>query len=65
MKVNNIEFHLYLRLDRRQKSKCDARANTSQHEQYGVTVHLFLGMENSPVKIIFMPSMNNYKHDTN
>jgi hypothetical protein len=30
--MNNIELHLYLRLDRRQKSKSDARVNTSQRE---------------------------------
>jgi hypothetical protein len=40
---NNIELHLYLRLDRRQKYKRDARASTSQPEQYGGTVHLFIG----------------------
>ena len=33
--MNNIELHLYIRLVRRQKSKCDARVNTSQREQYG------------------------------
>jgi hypothetical protein len=43
MNMNNIELHLYLRLDRRQKSKRDARVNTSQREQYDVTVHLFIG----------------------
>jgi hypothetical protein len=63
--MNNIELHLYLRLDRRQKSKRDARVNTSQHELYGVTVHLFIGTRRSPVKITFMPLTNNYKHDTN
>jgi hypothetical protein len=36
MNKNNIELHLYLRLDRRQKYKRDARASTSQREQYGV-----------------------------
>jgi hypothetical protein len=35
MNKNNIELHLYLRLERRQKLKHDARANTSQCEQYG------------------------------
>jgi hypothetical protein len=40
MNINNIELHLYLRLDRRQKSKCDVQVNTSQREQYGVT-HCF------------------------
>jgi hypothetical protein len=39
--------------------------NTSQREQYGVTVHLFIGTGRSPVEITFMPSTNNYKHDTN
>jgi hypothetical protein len=65
MNINNIELHLYLRLDIRQKSECDARVNTSQREQYGVTVHLFIGTGRNLVKITFMPSINNYKHDTN
>jgi hypothetical protein len=43
MNKNNIELHLYLQLDRRQKYKRDARASTSQREQYGGTVHLFIG----------------------
>jgi hypothetical protein len=43
MNKNNIELHLYLRLDRRQRYKRDARASTSQHEQYRGTVHLFIG----------------------
>jgi hypothetical protein len=55
MNKNNIELHLYLRLDRRQKSKRDARANTSQREQYGGTVHLFIGTGRSLCKITFMP----------
>jgi hypothetical protein len=65
MDMNNIELHLYLRLDRRQKSKCDAQVNMSQREQYGVTVHLFIGTGRSPDEITFMPSTNNYKHVTN
>jgi hypothetical protein len=55
--MNSIELHLYLRLDRRQKSKCDARVNTSQREQYGGTVHLFIGTGRSLCKITFMPFM--------
>jgi hypothetical protein len=55
--MNNIRLHLYLRLDRRRKSKCDVRVNTSQREQYGVTVHLFIGTERSLCKIISMPFM--------
>jgi hypothetical protein len=57
MNMNNIELHLYLRLDRRQKSKRDARVNTSQREQYGGTVHLFIGTGRSLCKITFMPFM--------
>jgi hypothetical protein len=37
------------------KSKCDARVNTSQREQYGVTVHLFIGTGRSLCGITFMP----------
>jgi hypothetical protein len=55
--MNNIELHLYLRLDRKQKSKCDARVNTSQREQYGGTIHLFIGTGRSLCKIRFMPFM--------
>ena len=55
MNKNNIELHLYLRLNRRQKSRRDARANTSQREQYGGIVHLFIGTERSLCKFTFMP----------
>jgi hypothetical protein len=55
MNINNIELHLYLWLDRRRKFKCDARMNTSQREQYGVTVHLFIGTGRSLCGITFMP----------
>jgi hypothetical protein len=47
------------------ESKCDVRVNTSQREQYGGTVHLFIGMGRSPVKITFMSFTTNYNHDTN
>jgi hypothetical protein len=65
MNVNNIELHLYLRLCRRKKSKRDARANTSQREKYGGTVHLFIGTGRSPIKVTFMSLMTSYNHDTN
>jgi hypothetical protein len=55
MNKNNIELHLYLRLDRRQRYKRNARASTSQREQYGGTVHLFIGTGRSMCKITFMP----------
>jgi hypothetical protein len=38
---------------------------TNQHEQYVVTVHLFIGTGRSPVEITFMSLITNYKHDTN
>jgi hypothetical protein len=55
MNKNNIELHLYLRLDRRQKYKRDAQASTSHREQYGGTVHLFIGTQCSLCKIAFLP----------
>jgi hypothetical protein len=57
MNKNNIELRLYLRLDRRQRYKHDARASTSQREQYGGSVHLFIGIGRSLCKITFMPFM--------
>jgi hypothetical protein len=47
-------LHLYLRLDRRWKSESYARVITIQREQYGVTVHLFIGTGRSLDKITFM-----------
>jgi hypothetical protein len=40
-----------------EKSNCDAQANTSQREQYGGTVHLFIGTGRSLCEITFMPFM--------
>jgi hypothetical protein len=36
------------------KSESDARVITSQREQYGVTVHLFIGTEHNLDEITFM-----------
>jgi hypothetical protein len=36
-------------------NKRDAPASTSQREQYGCTVHLFIGTERSLCRITFMP----------
>jgi hypothetical protein len=63
--MNNIELHLFLRLDRRQESKHDARVNTSQCEQYRGTIHLFIGTGRNSVKITFMFLMTSYNQDTN
>jgi hypothetical protein len=57
MNMNNVELHWYLSLDERQKSKRDARMNTSQREQYRGTVHLFIGTGRSLCEITFMPFM--------
>jgi hypothetical protein len=48
---------MYLRLDKRRKYKRDARANTSQREQYRGTVHLFIGTGRNLCKFTFMPSI--------
>ena len=61
MNKSNIELHLYLRLDRKQKSKRDARVNTSHCEHYRVNVHLFIGTGHSLVEITFMPSTSDCK----
>jgi hypothetical protein len=38
------------------ESENDSRVIIIQREQYGGTVHLFIGTERSPGKITFMPS---------
>jgi hypothetical protein len=53
--MHNIELHLYLQLYRRRESRCDMRVNTSQREQYGVTVHLFIDTGHNLCRITTMP----------
>jgi hypothetical protein len=48
---------LYLRIDRRQSYKRDARVSTSQRKQYEGIVHLFISTGRSLCKITFMPFM--------
>jgi hypothetical protein len=55
MNKNNTGLHLYLRLDRGQRYKRDTQASTSQREQYGGTVHLFIGTGRSLCKFTLMP----------
>jgi hypothetical protein len=57
MNNDTIELHLYLRLDRKWKYTRDTRMSTSQREQYGGTVHLFIGTGRGLSKITFMPFM--------
>jgi hypothetical protein len=47
------------------KYKCDAPAITSQREQYGGTVHLFIGTWRSLCEITFIPFTTDYNQDTN
>jgi hypothetical protein len=47
------------------KNPGDVRMNNSQPEQYGGTVHLFIGTGRSSDKITFMPLTTNHNHDTN
>jgi hypothetical protein len=55
----------YLRFARRWECKDDAREITIQREQYGGTVHLFIGTGHSPDKITFMSLTFTYNHNTN
>jgi hypothetical protein len=48
-----------------ERFKRDTPASPDQREQYGGTVHQFIGMGHSPVKITFMSSTTSYNHDTN
>jgi hypothetical protein len=56
MNMNNIELHLYLRHDKRQKSKRDTQMNSSQRDQYVGIVQLFIGTGCSLYEITSMPS---------
>jgi hypothetical protein len=55
----------YLRLAKRSESEKGARAITIQREQYGVTVHLFIGMGHSPDKSTFISLVTAYNLNIN
>jgi hypothetical protein len=55
MSNDNIELYLYLRLDRKWKYKRDATMSTGPREQYGGTVHLFIGIGRNLWEITIMP----------
>jgi hypothetical protein len=59
-------IQLYLRFDRRYECKVDTREReiTIQHEQYGVTVHLFIGVGRCPDKITFIPMTFTLSYNT-
>jgi hypothetical protein len=59
-----MELHSYLRLDRRKLYKCNARDSTNQREQYGGTVHLFIGTGRSLYGFTFVSITTGYNHDT-
>jgi hypothetical protein len=58
-------IQLYLRFARRWGYKDDAREITIHREQYGGTVHLFIGMGCNLDKITFMSLITNCNHNTN
>jgi hypothetical protein len=47
---------MYLRLEGNKGTSMTRERMPSQREQYGGTVHLFIGKGRSPCKITFMPS---------
>jgi hypothetical protein len=47
------------------KNPSDVRVITSQREQYGGTVHLFIRTGHSLDKITFMPLITNHNYNTN
>jgi hypothetical protein len=56
--------HIYT-FDLTEGKNPEARAITSQCEQYGGIVHLFIATGRSPDKITFVSLVNNYNHNTN
>jgi hypothetical protein len=66
---NDNELQMYLRLGEKQKyqreakNKCSMRDYRSTREQYGGTVHLFIGTVHNLYIITFMPFTMNYNND--
>jgi hypothetical protein len=52
---NNIELQVYLQLEGDESTSVTQKRMPNQREQYGGTVHLFIGTGHSPYKITFMP----------
>jgi hypothetical protein len=65
MNTNNINITLIPSAWQKVKCKSDARVITIRREQYGGTVHLFIGAGRSPDKITSMSLLTNYNHNAN
>ena len=52
---NDIKLQMYLRLEGGKSTSVTQKKMPSQREQYGSTVHLFIGTGRSPCKITPMP----------
>jgi hypothetical protein len=52
---NDIKLQMYLQLERSKGTSVTQKQMPSQREQYGTTVHLFIGTGRSPCKITLMP----------
>jgi hypothetical protein len=52
---NDIKLQMYLQLERSKGTSVTQKQMPSQREQYGNTVHLFIGTGRSPCKITPMP----------
>ena len=55
MNRNNIGLQMYLQLEGDESTSVTQKWMPSQREQYGGTVHLFIGTGHNPYKITFMP----------
>jgi hypothetical protein len=61
MNINEIHVTLIPSASSKVKTR---RSDYNQHEQYGATVHLFIGMGRSPSKSTFMSPIFTYDHNT-
>jgi hypothetical protein len=52
---DNDLLQVYLRLEGSKNTSVTQKQMSSQHEQYGNIVHLFIGTGRSPCKITFRP----------
>jgi hypothetical protein len=63
--MNEDNIHYALRLAGRWESENSAKAITIQREQYGVTVHLFIGTGRSQDKSTFISLVTSYNPNMN